>query len=170
MRLRRQVFIKILSPLLLPGLGLFTVPQTAPANPHDDFLRNLSGAYAFLFSGTVFLPPPFDTFNGPFYRTGEIVADGRGNMVVSYVGNFNGTISRGTFTATYTFSSPNRFLLTIPNTPIPGIPPGIPNVVTMDGVLADNGKIAKCVVSGVSVGGQTQSNIGSVITGEILKE
>jgi len=89
---------------------------------------------------------------------------------VSHVGNFNGTVSRGTFSATYMFTSANNFVLTIPNPPIPGIPSGIPTVLTMDGVLADNDKVAKCVVSGVTIGGQAPPNIGSVISGEILKQ
>jgi hypothetical protein len=166
----KRAFATLLCSLTLLTVGSLSLPLTASADPGEQLDRNLMGTYAYLFQGTVFLPAPFDGFNGPFFRMGQIIADGRGNMTVSYVANFNGSVSRGTFPATYVFTSANNFVITIPNTPIPGIPAGIPNVVTMDGVLADNGRVAKCVVSGVSLGGQTPPNLGSVITGEILKQ
>src|SRR5262249_23780176 len=157
------------NPLLALTMGSFILPQTVAA-ASDHFEHNLYGTYAYLFTGTVFLPPPFDAFNGPFFRVGQLVADGKGNLTVSYIGNFNGSVSRGTFAATYTFTSANNFFLTIPNAPIPGIPSEVPTILTMDGVLADNGKVAKCVLSGVSIAGQTPPNIGSVISGDILKQ
>jgi hypothetical protein len=41
----------------------------------------------------------------------------------------------------------------------------------MDGFLADNGKIAKVVLSGVSIAGTPVSpNIGSVISGDLIKQ
>jgi hypothetical protein len=170
MKIATQKFAGFLCPLLVSITGLATMPQAVRADPPNALLRNLNGSYAYLFTGTVFLPPPFDAFNGPFFRMGQIVSDGRGNVVASYVGNFNGTVSKGTFPATYVFTSENTFTLIIPNAPIPGIPPGVPTVLQMDGVLADNGKIAKCVLSGVSIGGQTPTNIGSVITGELIRQ
>lgn len=170
MKPRKRIFAAILCPVLTLTLGSLMLPQSAAAEPGELFERNLIGTYAYLFTGTVFLPPPFDGFNGPFFRMGQIVSDGKGNLTVSYVGNFNGTVSRGTFAATYAFTSANNFVLTIPNAPIPGIPAGIPTVLTMDGVLAENGKVAKCVLSGVTIAGQTPANIGSVISGDILKQ
>ena len=166
----RRKFVNLLSPLLALALGLLTLPRTATADSDDRREHNLNGSYSYLFTGTIFLPPPFDAYNGPFFRMGEMVADGKGNLTVTHVGNFNGTVSHGTFTATYKFTSDNHFILTIPNAPIPSIPPNIPTVFTMEGVLADNGKIAKCVLSGVTLAGQSPPNIGSVIIGDILKQ
>ena len=37
-------------------------------------------------------------------------------------------------------------------------------------MLANNGNIGKLTLSGVSVGGQPQANIGSVIVGELVKQ
>ena len=170
MKIGRRTFAMVLSALLVLTVGSFTLPQTVTADSENQFERNLIGTYAYLFTGTVFLPPPFDAYNGPFFRMGQMTADGRGHMTVSHVGNFNGTVSRGTFSATYVFTSTNNFVLTIPNAPIQGIPSSVPTVLTMDGVLAANGRVAKCVLSGVTIAGQVPPNIGSVISGEILKQ
>jgi hypothetical protein len=41
----------------------------------------------------------------------------------------------------------------------------------MDGFLADNGKIAKVLLSGVSIAGTPVSpNIGSVISGDLIRQ
>jgi hypothetical protein len=40
----------------------------------------LNGSYTFFFGGTIFLPPPLDASNGPFFGVGEIVSDGKGNL------------------------------------------------------------------------------------------
>jgi hypothetical protein len=170
MKTDRRAFASFVCPLLMSTMGLFSMPQAVTADSPDRLLRNLSGSYAYLFTGTVFLPPPFDAFNGPFFRMGQIVSDGKGNLMVSYVGNFNGAVSKGTFAATYVFTSDTTFTLIIPNAPIPGIPTSIPTLLTMDGVLADGGKIAKCVLSGVSIAGQVPPNIGSVISGDLIKQ
>lgn len=142
------------------------------------FGSNLYGSYAFQFTGALFLPaPPFDQkYIGPMYRNGIVVFDGRGNFkAIADVANNNGFVSRAAypgipFSGTYVSHNDGTFTLTIVNLPIPAIPAGTPDVFTFDGVLADNGRIAKLVLSAVSIGGQPQSNIGSVIAGELIKQ
>jgi len=130
----------------------------------------LAGAYAVQFTGTVFLPAPFNLYNGPFSRNGRVVFDGNGNFTSYVVANYNGNISRDVFSGTYVVNGDGTFTLSIPNLPIPALPPGVPNTFSFDGMLADNGRIAKLTLSGVSVGGQPLPNIGSVIVGELVKQ
>jgi len=128
------------------------------------------GTYAVQFSGNVFVAAPYDKFNGPFYYNGLLAADGNGYLDMQVVvANWAGSVSREKITATYSINSDGTFTVTIPNLPVP-FAPGVPNVFTFVGVLADGGKIAKIVLSGVSLGGQELPNIGSVITGEFVRQ
>ena len=130
----------------------------------------LQGSWAFQFTGTILLPPPFNTLNGPFYRNGRFTADNHGNFsVTSAVSNYNGFIGHETFSGTYIVNQDGTFSMRIVNLPVPPIP-GVPNVFTFDGVLAESGKAAKVVLSGVNLGGQQLPNIGSVIAGEFLRQ
>src|SRR5258708_7833888 len=93
----------------------------------------LFGGYAFQFTGSIFLPPPFNLFNGPFYRNGRLVADGQGNFQTTVaVSNYNGTVNRETFGGTYRVNGDGTFPLSIPNLPFPAIPAGVPNLFTFD--------------------------------------
>ena len=134
-------------------------------------LNDLFGFYAFQFTGTLFLPAPFNSVNGPMYRNGVVVFEGNGKFTVtSLVSNYNGSVSNDLFSGTYVSRNDGTFTITIVNLPIPAIPSGIPNVFTFDGVLADKGRIAKVVLSAISVGGHPQANIGSVVTAEFIRQ
>jgi len=158
----------------LLGLVLICVPtaQVAKAEPYPcDLYPTLVGSYAFQFTGSIFLPAPFDKYNGPFYRSGRFVADGNGNLQTTTVtANYAGTIVRETFAATYVVNQDGTFTVTIQNLPIPAFPPGVPNTFSFNGTFYNCGNGAKIVLSGVSVGGQVQPNLGSVISGDILRQ
>ena len=131
----------------------------------------LEGSWAFQLTGTVFLPPPFDAFNGPFYRNGRFVADGHGNLqVTASVFNYNGTVGREPYSGTYSVNEDGTFTLQFTNLPVPFLPPDLPTVFSFDGVLARGGTVAKVVLSGVNVGGQQLPNIGSIVAGEFVKQ
>jgi hypothetical protein len=153
---------------MLASLG--PLSQNAAAQSNNNYLYMLAGQYAVQFTGSVNLPAPFNGYNGPFSRNGKVVFDGQGNFTSTVIANYNGNISHDVFSGTYTASYDGSFTLTIVNLPTPLFPPGTPNVFTFDGILADGGKIAKLTLDGVSVGGQAQTNIGSVIVGEFIKQ
>lgn len=133
--------------------------------------NNPQGAYAFQFTGTISLTGIDPQFNGPFYRNGRVVFDGKGKFqVTSMVANYNGNVSSATFGGTYTVTPEGVFHMIVQNLPVPFLPPYVPNIFAFDGVLADNGKLAKVVLSGVNVGGVQLPNIGSVIAGEFVKQ
>jgi len=158
--------------MCLPAvLGMVESPSAQAQVPDLDYLLvpNLRGSYAFVFTGSVFLPAPYDGYNGPFVRNGRFVADGNGNLVATVVANYAGRISRDTFNGTYKVNPDGTFTYTIPNLALPPLP-GVPNVFTFDGVMANGGKTCKVMLSGVSIAGEQQKNIGSVIYGEFLKQ
>lgn len=131
----------------------------------------LEGSWAFQITGTVFLPPPLDAYNGPFYRNGRFVADGHGNLqVTNSVYNYNGTIGREPYSGTYIVNQDGTFTIQIANLPAPFLPPNVPSVFSFDGVLAQGGKVAKVVLSGVNVGGQQFDNVTSVGAGDFVKQ
>jgi hypothetical protein len=167
--MRRKIVNLLGSACVLAALSTIA-PLSPTASAQQTYQYLLSGNYAVQFTGNVFLPAPFNTVNGPFARNGRVNFDGIGNFSAVVVANYNGTVSRDQFSGTYIVNPDNTFTLSINNLPIPAIPAGIPNTFTFDGVLADNGHIAKIILSGVSVGGQPQTNIGSVITGELVKQ
>ena len=164
--------------MLLPVLAILTVAVLAMWGPlghrasavggpySNDAFR---GSYTMQFNGDVFVPAPFDKSNGRFYRNARLSADGNGNLDVNSVANYAGTVVREHFTASYAVNSDGTFTVTIVNLPVP-FAPGVPNVFTFDGVLADGGRIAKVALSGVNLGGQQLPNIGSVITGELIRQ
>jgi hypothetical protein len=132
---------------------------------------NLSGNYVAQFTGSILLPPPFDKFNGPFFRNVRFTADGNGNLTTTtVVANYAGTVQRESFTGTYTTKLDGTFTVTINNLNIPAFPPGTPNTFTFDGIFYNCNNSAKIVLSGVSVAGQAQPNIGSVILGQIERQ
>jgi hypothetical protein len=175
--MRNKIYSFLAVAAMLAALGSFE-PLSRKVRADDG--NHLLGSYAAQFTGTVFvqLPcvnPPTNLcaspFNGPFYRNARVVFDGQGNFqTTTAVANFNGFIIGETFRGTSVANPDGTFKLTIPDLPVPFLPPGVPNVFSFDGVLADNGKMAKVVLSGVSVGGQPFPNIGSVIVGELVRQ
>jgi hypothetical protein len=169
--MKRRAFSLLSTACMFCLLGsLAPVSQVATAQSSDAYNFHLSGAYAVQFTGTVFLPAPFNTYNGPFSRNGRVVFDGNGNFTSYVIANYNGNISQDVFSGTYIVNYDGTFTLTIVNLPTPLFPPGTPNVFSFNGMLANNGNIAKLTLSGVSVGGQQQANIGSVIVGELVRQ
>ena len=158
------------------GIGLMMIAglrvgQAQTTSAACELTPNLVGNYAFQFVGSVFLPAPLNTYNGPFYRNGRLVADGFGNIqTTTVVANYAGTIVRETFAATYVVHSDGTFTVAIQNLPVPFLPPGTPSTFSFDGVLYNCGASAKIVLSGVSVAGQAQPNIGSEITGQLERQ
>lgn len=165
--MKRRAFSLLSTVCLFTALAGLPAVATAQVNYYN---YELYGSYAVQFTGTVNLPAPLNTYNGPFSRTGKVVFDGQGNFTSTVVANYDGTISRDVFSGTYSVNYDGTFTLTIPNVPVPFLPPGTPNVFSFDGVLADNGHTARLTLDGISIGGQQQSNIGSVIVGELIKQ
>jgi hypothetical protein len=160
-----------LFPVALCALGVWASfgPTTRKAHAQDGSM--LIGGYACQFTGTVFLPSPLDSFNGTFYRNARPVFDGQGGFsTTSAVANYDGNVSTESFSGTYTVAAGGIVDLEIPNLGVPFLPPGTPDVFSFNGVLADGGKIMKIVLTGVSVGGMAQPNIGSVIAGECVRQ
>ena len=153
-------------------IGGLCAAGAASADPYPCNLQpNFTGSYAAQFTGSIFLPPPFDRFNGPFFRNLRFVSDGNGNIqTTTVVASYGGTIVRETFSAVYAVKTDGTFTIAINNLPIPSFPPGTPNTFTFDGVFYNCSNNAKIVLSGVSVAGQPQPNLGSVIAGEIAKQ
>jgi hypothetical protein len=174
---KRRLFSVLTTACLLGGLTMVG-PASHNASAQDEsdvkyeiFGKGLNGSYAFQFNGSIFLPPPFDTFDGPFARNGRVVFDGKGSFHTTTVTvNYGGTVSHETFSGTYKQFSDGTFTLSIPNLKVPFLPPNTPNVFSFEGVLGNEGKIAKVALSGVSIFGQDQPNIGSVITGELVRQ
>jgi hypothetical protein len=128
------------------------------------------GTYVAQFTGDVFVPVPFDKFNGKFYRNLRFQTDGFGNLdVTTAVANYAGTVVREKFSGTYNVNPDGTFTISLVNLPVP-FAPGVPNVFGFDGVFGDGGRIAKVALSSVSLGGQALPNIGSVISGEIVRQ
>src|ERR1700691_2181295 len=97
----RRVFSLLSTACMFCLLGsLAPVSQIATAQSRNVYNFQLSGPYAAQFTGSVFLPAPFNTYNGPFSRNGLVVFDGDGNFTATVVANYNGTISRDHFTGT----------------------------------------------------------------------
>ena len=138
--MKRRVFSSLTAACMFCLLGSVT-PVSKIAMAQGQFA--LSGAYAVQFTGTVFLPAPFNLYNGPFSRNGRVVFDGMGNFTSFVVANYNGTISRDTFSGTYALNEDGTFTLTINNLPIPALPAGVPNTFSFDGMLANNYNTAK---------------------------
>lgn len=169
--MKRRVFSLLSSACMFCALGtLAPLSRIASAQTTNYYNFELSGSYAMQFTGSVTLPAPFNTYNGPFSRNGRVVFDGNGNFIATVIANYSGTISHDDFTGTYNVNYDGTFTLSIANLPTPLFPPGTPNVFSFDGVLADNGNIAKLTLDGVSVGGQAQPNVGSVIVGELVRQ
>jgi hypothetical protein len=165
---KKTTCIFLLSFCVLGALASFG-PTTRKAHAQDGSV--LIGGYACQFTGAVFLPPPFDAYNGPFYRNARPVFDGQGAFkTTSVVANYDGNVSKENFVGTYTVTADGIVDLEIPNLAVPFLPPNTPDVFSFNGVLADGGKIMKIVVAGVSIGGMAQPNIGSVIAGECVRQ
>jgi hypothetical protein len=147
--------------------GPFARTAFAVGGPYSN--DTLRGTYAAQLSGALFVPAPFDKLNGSFLRTMRIVADGNGRFDVTSVANYNGVVSRENYSATYNVTSEGMITVQIVNLPFPPAP-GVPNVFTFEGVVADGGRIVKIALIGASLGGQTPPNIGSVIAGEIVRQ
>ena len=129
------------------------------------------GGYACQFTGSIFLPAPLDSFNGPFYRNVRPLFDGQGAFqTTSVVANYAGNVYKESFAGTYTIAPDGVVDLEIPNLSVPFLPPNTPDVFSFNGILAEGGKIMKVVLSGISVGGMVQPNIGSVIAGECVRQ
>jgi hypothetical protein len=169
--MKRKVFSLMSTVCMFCVLGsVMPVSQIATAQTGGSSNFNLCGSYAVQFTGSVLLPPPFDKYNGPFSRNGRVVFNCVGSFTSTVVANYSGNITRDTFTGTYIINYDGTFTLSIVNLPTPLFPPGTPNVFSFDGVLASGGTIGKLTLSGVSVGGQPQANIGSVIVGDLVKQ
>lgn len=164
--------------LIAPAVAVLALNAIVPFGPPSSLTKaaggpynndNFRGSYSALFTGEVNVGAPFDKFNGPFYRVIRVTADGYGRLDATAVANYNGAVFRENFTATYSVNPEGTFTLTINNLPVP-FAPGIPNVFSFDGVLADGGRTAKVALTGVNLGGQQLPNIGSTISGELIRQ
>jgi len=169
----KKAVLSFLSTACMLGIlaTLSPVTQVAQAQYQTSFYNfSLHGSYAMQFTGTVFLPSPFDAYNGAFSRNGLVQFDGNGNFSANVIANYSGTISNDVFSGTYVVAPNGTFTLTVVNLPIPAIPSTIPNVFTFHGTIANGGNNALISLTGVSVGGAAQTNIGSVITGQLIRQ
>jgi len=170
--MKRKIQLLFGTVVMLAALvSIEPLSHKAFADDDDNHKKGLEGSWAFQFTGSVNLPAPFNAFNGPFFRNGRFVADRNGSFrVTSVIANYNGVVSADLYAGTYRLNSDGTFTMQINNLPFPAFPPGTPNVFRFDGVLGDNGKVAKVVLSGVTLFGAPQPNIGSVIAGEFVKQ
>jgi hypothetical protein len=168
---RRQLWNTVGIGVMLIAQSEMQIAKAQTVAPACEVAPNLVGNYAFQFTGTINLPAPFNAYNGYFYRNGRLVADGNGNITTTtVVANYAGTIVRETFNATYAVKPDGTFTVTIQNLAIPAFPPGTPDTFSFDGVLYNCGGSAKIVLSGVSLLGMPQANIGSVIAGQLERQ
>src|ERR1700691_5089576 len=116
----RRVFSLLSTACMFCLLGsLAPVSQIATAQSRNVYNFQLSGAYAVQFTGSVFLPAPFNAYNGPFSRNGLVVFDGNGNFQSNVGANCDENITRHTFTGTYAVNADGTFTLTIVDLPTP---------------------------------------------------
>jgi hypothetical protein len=157
-------------------IGAFTFSLLPAANaqgvwPPPEFrVYDMMGSWAVQVSGPVFLPPPFDTYNGQFVRTGRLLLTPDGKLSASVAANYSGVVERENLNGTFTVSSEGKVTISLINVPLPSLPPGVPNVFSFEGVLCDGAKRVKLMMSGVQVAGQQLPNIGTVIFGELIRQ
>lgn len=132
---------------------------------------NFIGSYAFHLTGSLFLPPPYDSSNGPFFRIARFHSDGSGHIEISTViANYGGRVVSEKYNATYTVHPDGSFIIEATDVPMPGVPAHVPHVITLEGVFADAGDKAVLGVTRFSLDGQNLANVGSVISGQILRQ
>src|SRR5262245_55854599 len=134
MTMREKLTISILTVALVLTFatwGPFSHKASAIGGSFSN--ANFVGGYAVQFTGDVFVPAPFDKFNGKFFRTARLVADGFGNLDVTAVGNYGGSITREKFSGTYNITPEGVLTITINNLALP-FAPNAPTVLGFDGV------------------------------------
>jgi hypothetical protein len=142
-------------------------------NQHPDSVapNNFVGAYTFHLTGTLFLPAPYDSSNGPFFRLARFHSDGSGHIEISTViANYAGRVERERYSVVYKVDPDGCFIMEATDVPMPGVPAGVPHVITLEGVIAEGGNRAICGVTRFSMHGRDMANIGSVISGQIIRQ
>lgn len=142
--------------------GVWPPPQFATSD--------MKGSWVVQVTGDVFLPVPFDSFNGPFVRTGRLLITPDGKIKANVTANYGGFIEKEVLDGQYTISSEGIVTIELINVPLPSLPPGLPNVFSFEGVMCDGGKRIKLMMSGVRLGDQDLPNLGTVIYGELIRQ
>jgi hypothetical protein len=130
----------------------------------------MKGSWAVQVHGDVFLPAPFDTYNGPFVRTGRLLLTPDGKLKGSVVANYAGTVKWESIEGNYTVSTEGYVIINLNDVALPSLPPGTPNIFTFEGALCEGGKMLKLMMSGVQIGPVQFPNIGTVIYGELVRQ
>ena len=135
------------------------------------FAPNFVGSYAFHLTGTLFLPAPYDSSNGPFFRIARFSSDGSGHIEISTViANYGGRVVSERYDAVYTVHPDGSFIMEATDVPMPGVPANVPHIITLEGVFADGGNRAVLGVTRFSLHGRNLDNVGSVISGQIIRQ
>ena len=92
--------ILILLALVIPGAAASALPASAS---YQCSVATIKGSYLYAQDG-ITLGTSADK-NQPFAQAGREYFDGKGGMSGIYSGNFNGTITRGSYKGTYTMNS-----------------------------------------------------------------
>jgi hypothetical protein len=133
--------------------------------------NNFVGSYTFHLTGTLFLPAPYDASNGPFFRLARFHSDGSGHIEISTViANYAGRVERERYSVVYKVNPDGSFVMEATDVPMPGVPAEVPHVITLEGIIAEGGNRAVVGVTRFSMHGQDMANIGSVISGQILRQ
>jgi hypothetical protein len=115
--------------------------------------RDLAGAYAFQSTGTVSYPTetPFSAWNGPFANNGRAWFNGHGQFKLQIVYNFNGQTIRSESEGTYIVERDGTFAVNyiFQEASMP------PVSLSFDGVLANEGKEFRLLLTGQSIPGLT---------------
>ncbi len=159
--------------LLFAAVGFFIMPSAYAQGvwPPPEFkIYDMTGSWVVQVSGPVFLPAPFDSFNGPFVRTGRLLFTPDGKIEIKALGNYNGFVEKESYTGTFSVGADGSVAVLLKNLPLPSLPPGTPNVITFEGFICESGQKVKLMMSKVEIGGQPLPNIGTVIFGELIRQ
>ncbi len=111
--------------------------------------RDLMGGYAFQSTGTTNYPEPFAALSGPFADNGRAWFNGKGQLTLQVVYNFNGQIIRSQSEGTYEVERDGTFTINFIFQEV-----GLPTVsLSFDGVLAKGGKEYRLIMTGQSITG-----------------
>ena len=168
MRHRPFIIAGLLTVVCIVFVGVMTASVQARHWGYSN--ADLSGTYAFQLTGVYVFPSasPLSVMNGPFAINGIIRADGQGNMTKDFVINYNGQTYRvedaeSTYEVNPDGSYTETFIVQFGQAPA---------TITYEGVLVNDGREARLMVTGFSLPGISlpPGYIGMVISGSMIQQ